>query len=69
MPTAAAVPTVTNVAVVLGGNDSNLNNNSTADITLVSSVAGVPTFPEWAFVMLAMLLAAAGALAVRRRTT
>jgi len=32
------------------------------------SVAPVPTLPEWAFIMLAVLLAAAGAVALRRRT-
>ncbi len=65
VPTAAAVPTVTNRAVVSGGNDSNLDNNTTADITPVA--LAVPTLSEWAFIMLAVLLAAAGVFALRRR--
>ena len=66
MPSAAAVPTVTNRAVVSEGGDSILDNNTTIDITLVAQP--VPTLSEWAFILLAVLLAAAGVVALRRRT-
>jgi uncharacterized repeat protein (TIGR01451 family) len=65
-PTAAAVPTVTNTAVVSGGGDSNPANNSTADVTLV--VLSVPTLPEWAMIVLLLLLATAGTVALRRQS-
>ena len=65
-PSAAAVPAVTNTAIVSGGNDCNLVNNSTADVTVVA--LAVPTLPEWALICLAILLCGAGVLAVRRRT-
>jgi len=66
-PAAAAVPGVTNTAAVTGGSDCDLTNNATADVTLVA--VAVPTLSEWAFIMLAVLLAAAGFVALRRRTT
>jgi uncharacterized repeat protein (TIGR01451 family) len=65
LPTAAAVPTVSNRADVAGGNDSNLANNSTIDVTIVA--AAVPALPGLAAVTLAILLSAAGVLAMRRR--
>jgi hypothetical protein len=65
-PTAAAVPSVTNTAVVTGGGDSNPANNTTADVTLV--VLSVPTLPEWAMFGLLALLATAGTVALRRRS-
>jgi uncharacterized repeat protein (TIGR01451 family) len=65
-PTAAAAPGVTNVATVTGGNDCNTTNNATADVTLVA--LAVPTLSEWAFILLAVLLASAGVVALRRRT-
>jgi type VI secretion system secreted protein VgrG len=45
----------------------------TAEVTLISNAitactVPVPTLPEWAFIMLAVLLAAAGAVVLRRRT-
>jgi type VI secretion system secreted protein VgrG len=45
----------------------------TAEVTLSSNTISactvpVPTLPEWAFIMMAVLLAAAGAVALRRRT-
>jgi len=68
-PTAAAVPGVTNTATVVGGGDCDVTNNATADVTLVTVPAPipVPTLSQWAFIMLAMLLAAAGILAMRSR--
>jgi uncharacterized repeat protein (TIGR01451 family) len=66
-PTAAAVPALTNTAIVSGGADCNANNNSTADITAVA--VAVPTLSEGAFILLAILLAGSGIFALRRRTT
>ena len=34
-----------------------------------ANAVGVPTLPEWAFIMLTLLLAVAGAVALRRRTS
>jgi uncharacterized repeat protein (TIGR01451 family) len=68
-PTAAAVPSVTNNATVSGGGDCDVTNNKTADATVVLPVTPVPTLSEWAFIMLALLLAAAGVEALRRRAT
>jgi hypothetical protein len=68
-PGAAAVPGVTNTAVVTGGGDCDVTNNATADVTLVAVPVPVPTLSEWAFIMLALLLAAAGVVALRRRGT
>ena len=69
-PSAAAVPAVTNTAIVSGGNDCNLVNNSTADVTVVALPVPtpVPTLPEWALMCLVTLLCGAGVLTVRRRT-
>jgi uncharacterized repeat protein (TIGR01451 family) len=68
LPTAAAVPTVTNRAVVAGGGDTDTTNNTTADVTIVSPLGTpVPTLPEWALIGLTLLLAAAGVTALRRR--
>ena len=53
-PTVDAVPGVTNNATV-----------SASDRAVVA--VAVPTLPEWAFLMLAALLTAAGAIALRRR--
>ena len=64
-PDAAAVPTVTNTAVVAGGGDCDVTNNTSTDTTLVA--LAVPTLPEWAFITLSMLLAIAGVIALRRR--
>jgi uncharacterized repeat protein (TIGR01451 family) len=64
-----AVPSVTNSAAVAGGNDCDLTNNVTADITPVSLPVPVPTLSEWAFIVLALLLAAAGIVSMRRRPT
>ena len=64
-PSASAVPSVTNAAVVAGGGDCDVTNNATSDVTLVA--LAVPTFPEWAFLMLSVLLAAVGVVALRRR--
>ena len=69
VPTAAAVPVVTNTARVSGGGDCDVTNNTTADVTPVSLTLPVPTLSEWAFIMLAVLLAAAGVVALRRRTS
>jgi type VI secretion system secreted protein VgrG len=64
-PLAAAVPSVTNVAIVAGGGDCDLTNNAASDVTLVSNPTAVPTLPEWAFIMLALLLGGAGVVALR----
>lgn len=64
-PGAGAVPGVTNIAAVAGGGDCDVTNNASADITVVATQ--VPTLSEWAFIMLAVLLAAAGVVALRRR--
>jgi uncharacterized repeat protein (TIGR01451 family) len=69
MPGLDAVPGLTNTATVTGGSDCDLTNNTTADITLVTLPIPVPTLSEWAFIMLAVLLAAAGVIALRRRTS
>ena len=68
MPDAAAVPTVVNKAVVSGGGDTALGNNTTVDVAIVSSAAAdVPTLPEWAMLALMLLLASAGVLTLRGR--
>jgi len=67
-PGAAAVPTVVNRAVVSGGGDTALGNNTTVDVAIVSSAAAdVPTLPEWAMLALMLLLASAGVLTLRGR--
>ena len=72
-PGVDAVPAVTNNAVVSGGGDCDLTNNATADVAIVtpgvSSPVPVPTLSEWAMMMLAVLLAVAGGLALRRRSS
>jgi hypothetical protein len=52
---------------VTGGGDCDVSNNGAADVTTV--VVAVPTLSEWAFILLALLLAAAGIVALRRRTS
>ena len=64
-PNAGAAPSVTNTAVVTGGGDCDVTNNATADATLVA--LAVPTLPEWAIIMLSVLLAIVGVIALRRR--
>jgi uncharacterized repeat protein (TIGR01451 family) len=68
-PDATAVPSVINTAQVTGGGDCDAANNVTSDLTLVSAAAPipVPTLSQWAFLMLAILLGAAGVLAIRKR--
>jgi uncharacterized repeat protein (TIGR01451 family) len=66
-PTASAVPSVTNRAVVTGGGDCDVTNNEALDVTAVA--VAVPTLPEWAFLLLAVVLAAGGAVMLRRRST
>ena len=75
-PGANAVPGVINTAAVTGGNDCDTTNNATSDVTLVSPAVPVPvppvpvpTLSQWAFTMLALLLAAIGFMALRRRTS
>lgn len=71
-PGASAVPAVTNRAVVAGGGDTALTNNTTVDITIVAVPpvpTPVPTLSEWAMIALTVLLAVAGFMALRRRTS
>jgi type VI secretion system secreted protein VgrG len=70
LPTAAAVPTVTNRAVVSGGGDAGPDDNTTIDVTVVSPIptpTPVPTLPQWAMIGLTLLLAFGGMAVVRRR--
>jgi uncharacterized repeat protein (TIGR01451 family) len=68
LPGDAAVPTVTNTAVVSGGGDTVPTNNTTADVTIVSPlVPPVPTLTEWAMFALILMLAMAGFVALSRR--
>ena len=71
-PGVDAVPAVTNNALVSGGGDCDVTNNATADVAVVTPgllPVPVPTLSEWAMIMLAVSLAVAGALALRRRTS
>ena len=70
LPSAAAVPTVTNTATVSGGGDTVLTNNTTTDVTIVQPIVPpVPTMSQWATMALAGLLMMAGYVALRRRET
>ena len=45
-------------------------NNTTVDITIVGPTGTpVPTLSEWALILLTVLLAGTGTVALRRRTT
>jgi uncharacterized repeat protein (TIGR01451 family) len=68
-PLASAVPAVTNAATVTGGGDCDLSNNAAADISPVSGTIPVPTLSEWASIMLALMLIAAGIVSLRRRAS
>jgi uncharacterized repeat protein (TIGR01451 family) len=66
-PGADAVPSVTNNAAVSGGGDCDITNNTASDVATVTAATPVPTLSEWAFIMLALLLTAAGIVALSRR--
>lgn len=67
-PGAGTAPTVTNTAVVAGGGDTVLTNNTTADVTIVSPlVPPVPTMAQWALIALMGLLVLGGAAGLQRR--
>lgn len=69
LPSAAAVPAVTNTAVVSGGGDVTPQNNTTIDITIVGPAGTpVPTLSEWATIALVLMLGGVGVVALRRRT-
>jgi hypothetical protein len=57
----------TNTVTVEGGGDTVLTNNSAGDVFIV--LPAVPTLPQWAIIVLSVLLALAGIAAFRRRTT
>ena len=59
--------TVTNTATVSWGTCCPFQTNSASDPTVV--LAAVPTLPQWAIIVLTVLLAFAGIMAMRRRTT
>ncbi|MDQ3172038.1 MAG: ice-binding family protein [Acidobacteriota bacterium] len=66
LPTSASVPAVTNRAVVSGGGDTDLTNNTTADVTVVTPlVVPVPTLPQFAMLALALMLAGVGYMRLR----
>ncbi len=56
--------TITNTIELGGGGGT---NSTITDLTIV--VAAVPTLPQWAIIVLSVLLALAGVAAFRRRTT
>ena len=65
-----APSSVVNVATVSGGGDASPGNSTSSDTTVITSAAGpvqVPTLGEWAMLLLATMLAFAGAAALRRR--
>jgi uncharacterized repeat protein (TIGR01451 family) len=57
----------TNGVGVVGGGDTVPSNNNAFDVFIV--VPAVPTLPQWAMIVLSVLLALAGVAAFRRRTT
>jgi hypothetical protein len=58
---------VTNTASVSGGGDTNGTNDADADPTIVDAVAPSPTLGEWAFGLLAVLLAGTAVGVINRR--
>lgn len=65
-----APSSVVNVATVSGGGDASPGNSTSSDTTVIASAAGpvqVPTLSQWAMLLLAAILAFAGAAALRRR--
>jgi hypothetical protein len=52
-----------------GALQTNGGNNAAPASALLSVSAPVPALSEWAFIMLTVLLAAAGVVALRRRTS
>jgi uncharacterized repeat protein (TIGR01451 family) len=65
-PGVNAAPAVTNNAAVSGGGDCDVTNNAATDVAAVATA--VPTFSPWGLTALGALLAAVGAVALRRRS-
>ena len=66
--TAAAAGSFVNTILAGALQTNNGNNAAPAAATLAVGIS-VPTLSEWAFIMLVVLLAAAGVVALRRRTS
>jgi IPTL-CTERM motif len=72
-----APASITNVANVSGGGDSNLANNASSDVVVIADldpivIQPVPALHEWSLVLLAILLGLSGSAAARysrRQTT
>jgi hypothetical protein len=70
LDTPNAPSSITNVANVPGGGDSNLANNASSDVVVIADpdpivIQPVPTLHEWALVLLAILLGLSGCAAFR----
>jgi uncharacterized repeat protein (TIGR01451 family) len=64
---ANAAAILTNTASVSGGGATSATNNSADDPTVVDPVAPIPTLSEWAFLLLATLLAGTAIRTINRR--
>jgi hypothetical protein len=72
---ANAPASITNVANVSGGGESNMANNASSDVVVIADpnvIQPVPTLHEWSLALLAILLGLSGSAAsryMRRATT